>query len=297
MNFDTETEEFILTDSEDETYKLALNSNTKLSFSVDYKFISASVSFAPGFFPGNNDDDLKGKSSLQDIRLRFFPGRFIQTLHYKRLKGFYLKNTASVLPDWEEGHDPYIQFPKLQSHSFGGSTSFVFNPEFSLQSLLYQREWQKYSEGSFVPSANYSLTFLTDDFSTFKGKERELDFSLDLAYYYNRVIANKFYISPYAYAGAGIRFINYRQKGEEINTEEKDQYFTYEYGAGIHLGYNSENFFCGGRVNYSSLNYTEENKNGFRDDSFYGLIFIGYRFNTPKKVKKTYDKVREKIPF
>jgi len=67
--------------------------------------------------------------------LRFFPGKLIQNLHYRRLKGFYLKNTGDLLPDWQEGCDTYLQFPDLTSQTFGGSTSFVFNPDFSLKSL------------------------------------------------------------------------------------------------------------------------------------------------------------------
>lgn len=250
VNLDTQTEEFILIDANDQAYDLALNNKTKLSLSLDYKFISTSISFTPKFLPGNDDEKLKGKSSFTDFKFSFFPGRFIQTLHYKRLKGFYLKNTRELLTDWQQGQDAYIQFPSLTSQSFGGSTSFVFNPDLSLKSLLYQREWQKYSEGSFVPSVNYNLTFLTDDFGTFKGKERELDFSLDLSYYYNWVITDRLIIAPYAFTGSGIRFLKYREKGDEINSEEKDKYFTYEYGAGLHLGYNSEKFLFGGKLNY-----------------------------------------------
>lgn len=296
MNLDTQTEEFVLADPND-VYKLALNNKTKLSFSIDYEFISASIGFTPKFFPGNNDDNLKGKSSFTDFKFNFFPGRFIQNLHYKRLKGFYLKNTEELLPDWQEGRDAYLQFPDLTSQTFGGSTSFVFNPEFSLKNLLYQREWQQKSAGSFVPSLNYNLTFLSDDFETFKGKEKELDLSLEGAYYYNLVIQNKFTIAPYAYVGGGIRFINYRQKGVEINSVEKDNYFTYAYGTGLHLGYNSDQFLLGARLNFSSFNYQQENDNQFKDNSLYGLIFVGYRFNPPKKLEKIYEKVEEKNPF
>lgn len=294
-NLDTQTEEFVIANQND-IYRLALNNKTKLSLSVDYKIISASISFSPKFLPGNNDDDSKGESSFTDLKFRFFPGKFIQTFHYKRLKGFYLKNTPDFVPNWEDENFPYVQFPDLKSTTFGGSTSFVFNPDFSLKSLLYQREWQKFSAGSFVPSLNYDLSFLSNDFGTYKGKERELDFNLDLAYYYNWVISEKFTIAPYAYTGAGIRFTKYREKGEEINAVEKDKYFTYEYGTGIHLGFNSEKFLFGGRLNYASFNYKPDDEK-FANNSLYGLIFVGYRFNPPKKVEKIYEKVEEKNPF
>ena len=56
MNLDTQTEEFVLADLND-VYRLVLNNKTKLSFSADYEFISASIRFTPKFFPGNNDDN------------------------------------------------------------------------------------------------------------------------------------------------------------------------------------------------------------------------------------------------
>lgn len=295
LNMDNQTEEFVLS-SQTDVYKLALNSKTKLSISVDYKIISASVSFSPKFFPGNDDEKTKGKSSLTDFKFRFFPERLIQGFHYKKMKGFYLKNTSEFLPNWEEGRDAYLQFPNLKSTTFGGFTSFVFNPDFSLKSLLYQREWQKYSAGSLVPTLNYDISFLTDDFGSFKGKERELDFSLDLAYHYNWVMTEKFVIAPYAYVGSGIRSIHYRQEGKQINTSEKDNYFTNRYGAGIHLGFNSDNFLVGGRMNVDVFSYREV-QDRFKDNSFYALIFIGYRFNPPKKVEAIYDKIERKVPF
>ncbi|SMC37154.1 DUF4421 family protein [Moheibacter sediminis] len=294
VNLDTQTEEFVLSNQND-IYKLALNNKIKLGLSIDYEFISAIISFTPNFLPGNNDDQSKGKSSFTDLKFRFFPGRFIQTFHYKRLKGFYLKNTREFIANWQEENNTYLKFPDLKSTTFGGSTSFVFRPEFSLKSLLYQREWQKYSAGSLVPSVNYDLTFLTDDFGTFTGTERELDLSLDLAYYYNWVIAEKFTVAPYAYTGAGVRFTKYRQQGE-INSVEKNKYFTYEFGTGIYLGFNSDKFLFGGRLNYASFNYKPD-ENRFTDNSLYGLIFVGYRFNPPKKVENIYEKVEEKNPF
>ena len=295
LNVDNQTEEFVLSDEQD-VYKLALNSKTKLSISLDYKMISASLSITPKFFPGNNEEPSKGKSSLTDFKIRFFPGRFIQNFHYKKLKGFYLKNTPEIVSGWQEDHDSYFQFPDLQRTTYGGSTSFIFNPKFSLKSLLYQREWQKHSAGSFVPTMNYDLSFLSDDFGAFKGKERELDFSLDLAYHYNLVMADKFVVAPYAYAGSGIRSIQYRQKGEEINTTEKDNYFTNRYGMGLHVGYNSDKFLIGGQMTFDSFSY-RESQNRFRDNSLYALVYVGFRFNPPKKFVKIYDKAEQKIPF
>ena len=85
----------------------------KLSLRLDYKFISASYSFTPGFLPGNDDDDEKGNSDYKDFTVRFFPGQFVQEFKYQKLKGFYVENTDELLPDFVE-NSSYILFPDLK---------------------------------------------------------------------------------------------------------------------------------------------------------------------------------------
>lgn len=42
-----------------------INNKTKVSLSIDYRMISATLSFTPKFFSGNKDNDLKGNSLIQ----------------------------------------------------------------------------------------------------------------------------------------------------------------------------------------------------------------------------------------
>ncbi|AZB24074.1 DUF4421 domain-containing protein [Chryseobacterium bernardetii] len=76
----------------------SINNKTKVSLSIDYRMISATLSFTPKFFSGNKDNDLKGNSSYTDFSFRFFPKRFIQTFYYKNVKGFYIENMQEVAP-------------------------------------------------------------------------------------------------------------------------------------------------------------------------------------------------------
>ena len=128
-NLDTSIESYIFYDGEDGNEKetiFSTNNKIKTSLSVDYQIISATLSFAPRFIDGNNDNDKKGKSSYTDLKIRFFPKRFIQTVYYKNVKGFYIENMQDLFPQWQEDNDSYIQFPNLRAQSFGGSTSYVF---------------------------------------------------------------------------------------------------------------------------------------------------------------------------
>ena len=294
LNIDTNTNELIITSKElAVTPRLALNNQINTTFGIDYKFISASISFSPKFFPGNNND-LKGKSSFTSYNIRFFPKNIIQTLSYKNSKGYYLRNTQDYVANWRKNRDAYLTFPNLRFQSFGGSTSYITNKDFSLQGIYYQKEWQTTSSGSFVPAFNYEYVLFSDIQDGIKSREKRLDLSLDLGYHYNYLITEKINIAPYLYGGFGKKWSSYKNDVNQ-NEKEKANYFTQNFGAGLHLGYNSDRIFFGSKFNYAGNHYKDSGSNIYEND-FYVLFFIGYRLNPPAKVKKMYDKIQDKIP-
>lgn len=292
-NFDTNIEDFIV-DNESQNYRqvLSVNSKTRTSLGIDYQFISASISFTPSFFPGNNEDDLKGKSTSTDIKFQVFQGNFMQQFRYKNTMGFYLNNTVDFVPDWQKGRDPYLQFPNFRIQTFGGSTAFFLNKEFSIKSILFQKKWQTTSKGSLVPSLDYDLTDLTDDSEKAKSRERQYNFSANISYYYNWVLTPKINVAPFLSLGGGGKF----SKFKDDNIKDLQSYFTYQYSGGLQVGYNVKQLFYGGRMNFSSYNYTDDSSGNIRNNNFFGLLFIGYRFAPPKIVQKFYDKIHKKIP-
>jgi len=303
VNFDTNIEDFIINNKEEDAIaktKISINNKINTSLSLDYRIISATLSFAPRFIPGNNDDDLKVKSSYTDFKLRFFPKSFIQTVYYKNIKGFYVKNTDELIPGWQEGVDPYLQLPDLRIQSFGGNTAYSFNKDFSLKSIYYQREWQKKSNGSLVPALEYDLTFFKDKLENdLKSVETQFNLGANLGYYYNWVITKNVNISPFAFAGIGGKWTSSRDDLEDgtKSEREKDKFFTKKFGGGIHVGYNSERFLFGGKLNYTSYNYKQDATSNVQNNNVYGLLYIGYRFAPPKVVKENYDKLQKKVPI
>lgn len=299
VNFDTNIEDFVVNNKEQgiaTKTKISINNKINTSLSLDYRFISASISYAPNFIPGNNDNELKGKSSYTDFKIRFFPKSFIQTLYYKNMKGFYIKNMKDLVPDWQE-KEGYIVFPDLRVQSFGGITAYSFNKDFSLKSIYYQREWQKVSNGSLVPSLEYDLTYFKDKIDDLKSKETQYNLGINLGYYYNWVVTDKVNISPFAFAGIGGKWSSYREDLEDGTTspKENNKYFTKKIGGGIHIGYNSERFLFGGKLNYTSYNYKQDETSNVKNNNVYGLLYIGYRFAPPKVIKENYDKLQKKV--
>ncbi|KMQ66651.1 hypothetical protein ACM46_03805 [Chryseobacterium angstadtii] len=304
VNFDTNIEKYVFTegpeDSAEETI-LSINNKTRASFSIDYRIISATVSFTPSFLPGNNDNELKGSSSYTDFRFRFFPKRFIQTVYYKNVKGFYIENMKDLFPEWREGKDPYFQFPDLRVQSFGGSTAYVLKKDFSLKSIYTQGEWQKESRGSWVPFVDYDFSVFRDILEGQKSKEKQYSFGANMGYFYNWVLGarKRVNIAPNVSLGFGGMFSSswdIRGDGTKFNKENM-QYLTFRFATGLHIGYNTDRFLFGGKFNMNAYAYNEKENRSVQNNNMFGLLYIGYRFPPPIVVKRNYDKVQKKIPI
>lgn len=304
VNLDTNIEKYVLTEGpEDKPLEtiLTINNKTRASFSIDYRIISATISFTPGFLPGNNDDALKGSSSYADFRFRFFPKKFIQTVYYKNVKGFYLENMSDLYPEWKEGRDPYLQFPDLRVQSFGGSTAYVLKDNFSLKSIYTQGEWQKESRGSWVPILDYDLSVFRDILDGRKSKGTQYSFGASMGYFYNWVPGSKkrVNIAPNIALGFGGMFSSdwdINSDGSKSNKENK-QYLTLRFAAGLHIGYNTDRFLFGGKFNMNASAYNETKDQNVQNNNLYGLLYIGYRFPPPKVVERNYDRIQKKIPI
>lgn len=302
VNFDTNIENYTFSEGGEDNLKqtiLAINNKTKASFSVDYKIISATLSFAPRFFPGNNDNERKGNSSYTDFRFRFFPERFVQTIYYKNVKGFYIENMQDLLPGWQEERDSYIQFPNLRVQTFGGSTAYILKKDFSLKSLYTQGEWQKNSMGSWVPFLDYDFTIFRNTINGLKSKEYQYNFGANIGYFYNWVIAEKVSVAPYLTVGLGGKLTSFKDTLENGSKgpKQNEQYLTVKGSGGLRIGYNSDRFLFGGMLNFNATAYNEKENSTVENNNTYGLLYIGYRFPPPKVVKRNYDKIKKKIPI
>ncbi|UNY98172.1 DUF4421 domain-containing protein [Zhouia spongiae] len=299
-NVDTRADSYFSKRSTPNQEELGIMNNNSLRtfFILNYRFLSVSFGFSPKFLPGNDDDDLKGASSFNDLKFRLFFGKWIQELHYSKVSGFYVTNTDDFLPGWQEGVDPYIQLPGLSITSWGGTTGYVMNPEYSLKSIYFQTEWQKKSSGSLIPSVSYYYDHYAvrgKEFTNISSVENIFTLSAAMSYYYTWVIHNRWYIAPYATTLTGVKFSNYKPDRSNNLYTEKNTYFSMAIEGGLQIGYNAPRFFLGTAFNLNSNWYTSGSKNNrLINDKIYGLVYIGYRFNAPEFIKKTFNKVHDK---
>ncbi len=294
-NLSSQTDNYLLNSKNGTNLDLETNSSYKLFFSVDYKFIGFSYGFYPKFFGVNKDEDLKGKSSFSDYNFRFFLGRWFQTVNYSKTKGYYIANMKDFVPEWIEGKDPYIQFPDFKTLQFGMSTSYLFNPKFSLKSITSFMEWQKKSAGSFIPSLIYNYNTIKSKATDYDGKQKEFDLKLAAGYYYNFIIHKRFYIAPNLSPSLGVKFLNDKSTSSGVETIDKKTYFTKNLDGGLKMGYNSDRILFGASLNFSVSSYNEDKSTEISNNKGYSLLYFGYRFDAPGFIAKPVEKIDDKI--
>lgn len=271
-------------------------STTHLSFS--YRFISFSLKYSPKFLPGNDDDDIRGKSKVGGFSFGFNFRHWQQELSYTKTKGYYLNNTKDYDPDWTNGQ-PYIQFPQLVYTNFEGITGYNFNPNFSVAAAATQSARQLKSAGSFIPIALYRY-YKIDDKTELTGNQtsqrsNNFEFLLGAGYHYTYVLKESFYISAGATPGVGFVYSRLftRSVAETIRSSQHNAIFRLSGRAGI--GYNGPRFFTGAYMRFSASSYKQEGSQAvINNDRITFQGFIGYRLNAPKWMRENVDKIANK---
>ncbi|MBL4663629.1 MAG: DUF4421 family protein [Flavobacteriaceae bacterium] len=292
-NVDTQTDMFRIRSKDDDNLQLSANSQFRLFLSVDYEFIGLSIGVSPKFLPGNGDNNLRGESSFTDYSFRFFLKNWTQELQYKKIEGYYVENTGDFVPNWVEGRDPYFQFSDLETIFWGGSTSYVLNPKFSLRNVVYNTEWQRKSAGSFIPTLRYGFSRIEATLDEVKSAEDSYDIQFAPDYYYTWVLHENWFVSPFISPGAGIRFS--KERDEVTGLSEHNVYWPVSLDGGLQLGYSAERIIFGVIANSEATWYNEDERTNVENNQVFAKIYFGYRLQPPKVVKKSFYWLNEQF--
>lgn len=249
---------FSISDATGETSFIP-NDKTYLGISFLFRSVELDFGYAPDFFSENKDN--KG-SKLLSLNFRMFLGKWMQTLDLYKQKGFFTSTDNEI---------EYI--PGLKTFKIGGSTNYIFNPNFSFRAIGFQNEWQKKSAGSFIPSLTFYYTNFRDEDNP-SDDEYSYDLAIGPGYYYNWVIKKHFILSAGGTLGFGVNFTGF---DEEVITSVLVQ-TTFR----IAIGYNSERFFTGINSNLQVLSH-DEGESLVQDNINFIELYLGYRFKAPKK--------------
>jgi Domain of unknown function (DUF4421) len=283
------------------TYEIQPNDINVLRLSINYRVFSFSYGYSAKFIPGNDDDQLKGKTAVSSYNLSFNFDHWIQSLNYEKVKGYYLQNTGDFIPGWKEGVDPYVQFPELIYNSYRGQTAYKFNKNFSFNSLSTQTERQLKNAGTLMPVLSYNY-YIVNDKTVLTGqnssqKSNNFEALLSLSYFYTLIIHKNFYLSPGVAAGGGMIYTKLltRTPTGELITKSNSPVFRFEgFGA---LGYNAERLFIGAQFLISRESFKQQGTTALSvNNRLIYQVFTGYRFNSPRFLRKTVDHAEKKLP-
>ncbi|WP_422082611.1 DUF4421 family protein [Ulvibacterium sp.] len=266
---------FVITDNETgEQTEIIPNDKTFLGLSALFRSVEVDLGYAPNFFSENRDNS---GSKLFTLNFRMFLGRWMQTLDFYRQKGFFTQFNNDVIP-----------FPELSTLKIGGTTSFIFNRNFSFRAIGFQNEWQKKSAGSFIPRFTFYYTrFRLEDANIQPGNDHSFNLAIGPGYYYNLVVGKHFLLSAGATIGLGANFT--RSEGETFTSSLAQIIFRSA------MGYNSERFFTGINLNAQVLEHGTDQNTQLDDIITFVELYIGYRLNAPKKWIQKADKFNRKF--
>ncbi|WP_169815713.1 DUF4421 family protein [Pseudotamlana agarivorans] len=266
-------------------YQLNPNKQDKIGASVAFRSISASYSFSPNALAENPDDK---DSKVVNFNFRnYFGKHWMQTLDIYSQKGFHLKD--------QDNHQVYL--PKTKSFKIGGTTSYIFNENFSYRARASQNEKQLKSAGTFMPNLVYYYTkhnlraYNEATGASVDTEYRAFDIALAPSYLYNFVPTKNLFISAGVSAGIGANFSKNSDDDENLVSLLTELDFS---GT---ITYDIKQLYLGAQYNYLILNYNSDASSYVKDNIPFMQFFVGYRFKASRKMVNKADSVNKKLHF
>ncbi|TCK67732.1 uncharacterized protein DUF4421 [Winogradskyella wandonensis] len=263
---------FIFNDLEsNRRFNLSPNTREYLGISVLFRSVELDLGFSPNFLKQNRDND---NSKLLNLNFRMFLGQWMQTIDVYRQKGFF-----------EDFEGQETAYPDVKTLKIGGSTSYIFNPNFSFRAVGFQNEWQRKSAGSFIPTLYYYYSNFDINTTGITNQTKNFDIAVAPSYYYNFVLHENFILGVGASSGFGL---NLNTSGERTITSG-----LLELGGRASIGYNSERFFAGVNSSLNIFEHKEKRSVRIDDQITFLEFYIGYRLKAPKSFMRMADKVNK----
>jgi len=276
-----------------ETFEIRSASEFQQGFSLDYKWVAIGFSFTPKFLL--TDQNLKelGDSKSYSFELNFFySDRWRQELRYNYYEGFYSNSSVSN----KENFDVLLKNTVLQNVE--GSTFFIVNPNFSFRSYYAQTESQLKSAGSLIPRLGYKYSVIKTNFDNESDIDliKSLDVIAQVGYLYTFVFKQNWLVSAGVRPGLGYNYSRYKY----YNSESGKQLFnaiSFAFDSELNFGYNSYRCFFGTTYKLKNYNYSNSVNDEFNRSTGSFNVYLGYRFNDNKPMRKFFGWFEDKLGF
>jgi len=289
LDNDIETFEF---DDDDLKYSVRPNTDLRMTIGINHKFLNIKFGFSPKFLESDASSK-KGNTKLFKFAFTIFLKNWMQVIEFSNVSGYYIEDISDNDNSLFINVD-YIILPDMKTRTFRGVTSYKFNDNFSIRSIINQSEIQRKSAGSFIPSFNYDYFKMSGSSSL--QKFESVNLILSAAYYYTFVIKKNWYFNLSAAPGMGVAFNNlFGDDGE--NSSNWSSAIIFDLKSLVGFGYNSDSFFGG--ISYLGSATNQDKNSAIKFGSIRGVfnVFFGYRFKSPKFVDKSFGWVEDKIPI
>ena len=279
-----------------ETFDIRPAAQYQIGFSADYKWFAIGFGFSPKFLLSSNGRaELSNSSSYTASLNFFFSDRWRQEFKYNYYKGFFTDDIDDDFSDTE-----------LQG--IEGSTYFIMNRNFSFRAHYAQTERQLKSAGSFIPRLKYiyskmrpnrvsSLPNIVNSQNTETVDViNSLDIIAQIGYMHTFVIKNKWFATVGIHPGLGYNYSEYELVDANSNKNIFNA-FTFALNGEVSIGYNSYRWFFGAMGDFKNYNYSNIQNDEFNRNTSYFSLYLGYRFNDNKPMRKFFGWFEEKLGF
>ncbi len=281
-------------DDEIISYTVKPNTGLRTSISANYRFLTLRVGYSPKFLEDSNSE-LRGNTKIFKINMTLFMKNWMQTLEYNSTKGYYVDDYEDTSHPVTFNNDEITILPDLGTKTFTATTAYKFNNNFSFKAIYNQYEIQRKNAGSFIPSFTYTYFTLSN-----KSTGQDLKISgavLSASYFYTFVINKKWYSSLGLSPGLGMEFNKLNTLVDDGFIKTSNHELIFNINSHIGLGYNSKSFFAGLALKGIATTRTDNSVIKFDTQRSSFILFVGYRFHSPKFLKDSFDWVEDKNPF
>ena len=281
-------------DDEIISYTVKPNTHLRTSIAANYRFLTLRIGYSPKFLE-SDDSALKGNTKVFKLNLSLFIKNWMQTFSYNSTKGYYIDDYLDTSQPVNLIQDDIVILPTLGTKSFSATTSYKFNDDFSFKAIYNQFEIQRKSAGSFIPSFTYTYFSLSD-----KESPQDLNISgaiLNASYFYTFVINKKWYSSLGISPGLGMEFNKLQTMTDEGLVKSSNHEMVFNINSLVGIGYNSRSFFGGLALKGIATTRSENSVINFNTQRSSFVIFVGYRFKSPKFMEDSFDWVDDQNPF
>lgn len=271
-------------------YSIKPNTAVRTVFGFNYRFLGFKLGFSPKFL-APEDFDEKGETKVFKLSFDMFIKNWIQTFEYSDVKGYYVEEIyeGNGLPV----DDSFTVLPDMKTQIIRGKTWYKLNKNLSMKAIINQVEIQRKSAGSFVPSLTYEFFKLSDPNNL--SKTQSVNFVFNANYIHSFVVNRKWYFNLGAAPGLGVGLNKLTEGTLNEVTQSNDVIFNFD--TFVKIGYNSRNFYSG--ISYE-LEITSPGEESVLKYNSVRSIFnfsVGYRFNPPRFLKKSFDWVSDHTPL